>query len=94
MKGSKGYRRGTRGLRVKTRDRGKIKIRRYMQEFKDDDRVSISIDPSYQNIPHPRFQGRSGRIAGKQGRSYFIQIKDGKKEKKLLVNPEHLITLT
>ncbi|MEA3255850.1 MAG: 50S ribosomal protein L21e [Candidatus Altiarchaeota archaeon] len=93
MKGSKGYRRKTRGLRVKTRDRGKIKIRRYMQEFKGEDRVSISIDPSYQNIPHPRFQGRSGRVVGKQGRSYFVQIRDGKKEKKILVNPEHLITL-
>lgn len=93
MKGSKGYRRGTRGLRVKARDRGKIKIGRYMKEFKEDDRVSISIDPSYQNIPHPRFQGRSGRIVGKQGRSYYVQIRDGKKEKKILVNPEHLVAL-
>lgn len=93
MKGSSGYRRGSRGLRIRTRDKGKIRIIRYMKEFKDNDRVSISIDPSYQSIPHPRFQGRGGRIVGKQGRAYYVQIRDGKKEKRILVSPEHLVAL-
>ncbi|MBN2250941.1 MAG: 50S ribosomal protein L21e [Candidatus Altiarchaeota archaeon] len=93
MKGSKGYRRRTRGFKVKARERGKIHIKKYMKEFNETDRVSIAIDPSFQNIPHPRFQGRSGRVVGKQGRSYFVGIRDGRKEKKILVNPEHLIAL-
>jgi large subunit ribosomal protein L21e len=93
MKGSQGVRRGTRGFRVRVRDKGKVRIGRYMKDFNNEDRVSISIDSSYQNIPHPRFQGRSGKIAGKQGRAYFVSIADGGKDKLILVNPEHLIAL-
>jgi len=94
MKGSKGYRRRTRNLRVNPRDRGKISIRRYLQKFKENDIVSINIDPRYQKIPHPRFQGKTGRVVGKQGRAYYISILDGKKEKKILVTPEHLTSLS
>jgi len=93
MKGSQGVRRRTRGFRVRVRDKGKVRIRKYMRDFDKEDRVSISIDSSYQNIPHPRFQGRSGRIAGKQGRAYFVSVKDGGKDKLILVNPEHLVAL-
>ncbi len=93
MKGSKGYRRRSRTLRIRPRDRGKVRISRYMQKFKKGDFVSISIDPRYQAIPHPRFRGRSGKISGKQGRCYYVEIKDGNKGKKILVAPEHLTTL-
>jgi len=92
-KGSTGYRRKTRHLRVKLRDRGKIKIRKYMQEFQEGEIVSISINPRYQNIPHPRFQGKSGRVVKKQGRAYYVQIKDKNKTKQIMSNPEHLIAL-
>ena len=94
MKGSKGYRRRTRNLKVEPRDRGKIKISRYLQKFEEGDLVSISIDPSYQAIPHPRFKGRSGRITGKQGRCYYVNITDGNKKKSLIVAPEHLKPVT
>ena len=92
-KGSTGYRRKTRHLRVKLRDRGKIKIRKYMQEFQEGEIVSISINPRYQNIPHPRFQGKSGRVVKKQGRAYYVQIQDKNKTKQIISNPEHLIAL-
>lgn len=91
MKGSKGYRRKTRNLRAGVRDRGKVKIRKYMQEFDEGDIVSIVIDPSFQAIPHPRFQGKSGRVVGRQGRAYYVQINDKGKGKRILVTPEHLV---
>ncbi len=91
---SKGYRRKSRGLRVSPRGRGKKSIRRYLQEFKGGERVSIKIDARYQSIPHPRFQGKTGKVDGKQGRAYYVELKEGKKEKKVLVNPEHLISLS
>jgi len=93
MKGSKGYRHKTRNLRVETRDRGKVKIRQYLQEFNEGDMVSIAINPSFQAIPHPRFRGKSGRVVGRQGRAYYIEIKDKNKEKRILVTPEHLVGL-
>jgi len=80
-------------LRVRSRDRGKIRIARYLQEFKEGDLVSISIDPRYQAIPHPRFKGRTGKVAGRQGRCYYVEIRDGNKRKRLLVAPEHLTPL-
>lgn len=86
-------RRDTRGLKVDVRERGKIHIKRYMKEFSEKDRVSINIDPTFQNIPYPRYQGRSGEIVGKQGRAYYVRIRDGGKYKTLLVNPEHLVPL-
>lgn len=93
MKGSKGYRRRTRNLRVNVRDRGKIKINRYLQKFKEGDVVSIAIDPSYQAIPHPRFNGKSGKVVGRQGRCYYVEIRDCEKKKNVIVAPEHLNAL-
>ncbi|MEM4347171.1 MAG: 50S ribosomal protein L21e [Candidatus Altiarchaeota archaeon] len=93
MKGSHGMRRRTRNLKVNPRDRGKINIKRYLKKFNEGDTVAIDIDPRYQAIPYPKFQGRSGKVVGKQGRAYYVLIKDGRKEKKILVTPEHLTSL-
>ena len=93
MKGSHGYRRKSRTLRVKPRDRGKIRIRKYLQRFKESEAVSINMDASYRNIPHPRFQGKSGKVVGKQGRAYYVRIRDGGQAKNLLISPEHLIKI-
>lgn len=90
MKGSQGFRRRTRDFKVKARDKGKIKIRKYLQKLQDGEVVSIKINPSYQAIPHSRFQGKTGKVVGRQGRVYYVEIKDGDKKKKLLVAPEHL----
>jgi len=93
MKGSHGYRRKSRTLKVKPRDRGKVKIKRYLQKFDEGETVSIKMDASYRNIPHPRFRGKSGKVVAPQGRAYYIRIRDGEKTKDLLVAPEHLIKI-
>ncbi|MBD3261140.1 MAG: 50S ribosomal protein L21e [Candidatus Altiarchaeales archaeon] len=90
MKGSQGIRRRTRNLRKNKRDKGKIKIRQYLQDFAENETVSISIDTGYQSIPHPRFQGKTGKVVGRQGRSYLVMVKDGGKQKKLVIPPQHL----
>ena len=93
MKGSNGYRRGTRNLRVKLRNRGKTKIRNCLQGISEGEKVAIKINASFHKIPHPRFHGRIGSVVGKQGRAYYVKIKEGAKEKRILVTPEHLVTL-
>jgi large subunit ribosomal protein L21e len=90
MKGSNGIRRRTRRFHVKPRMKGKVSIRATLQKFEDDDKVTIKINSACQNIPHPRFQGRTGKVVGIQGRAYYIEIFDGDKMKKVLVTPEHL----
>lgn len=89
---SKGKRSETRNkLRKNVRDRGKIALKRMTQEFSEDDRVSIKIDPSIMSgQPHPRFYGKTGVIAGKQGKAYVVEVKDGGKTKKIISGSEHL----
>ncbi len=91
MKGSHGYRRKTRNLHVDHRRKGKIQIRKLLADFAEGDIVSVAIDARSQAIPHPRFQGKTGRVVGRQGRSFFVAVGDGSKKKKVLVAPEHLI---
>ena len=89
----------SRGLRSKTRYKLKKDLRvsranlitRKIQTFDESDLVHIIIDPSVQKgQPHPRFHGKTGRIADKRGRAYIVEINDGSKAKKLIIRPEHL----
>jgi len=93
MRGSHGHRRRTREIKVVLRDRGKVKIRRKLQKFAENDLVALSIDPSYQKIPFPRFRGCTGKVVGSQGRAYYIEFKTGGKTKKVLAMPEHIVKL-
>ena len=92
VKRSKGIRSKSRHiLRKKTRERGLSPITRSLREFKEGESVHIVLDPSIQKgMPHIRFHGYTGKIKGKQGEAYLVGIKDGGKQKTLIVRPEHL----
>ncbi len=89
---SKGFRAGSRHvLRKSPRNKGKISITRYLQKFNIGDRVAIDIEPSvHKGMPHPRFQGRVGKVIGKRGRAYIIEVPDMDSKKILIVLPVHL----
>lgn len=92
MQRTGGYRRKTRSkLRKNVRAKGKVAIRNFFQEFSEGDRVNLVAEPGVQRgIFHPRFHGRTGTVTNKQGNSYYVKIKDGNKEKSVLVHPVHL----
>ncbi|RLF38964.1 MAG: 50S ribosomal protein L21e [Thermoplasmata archaeon] len=92
VKRSKGIRSKSRHiLRKKTRERGLSPITRSLREFKEGEYVHIVLDPSIQKgMPHIRFHGYTGKIKGKQGEAYLVGIRDGGKQKTLIVRPEHL----
>ncbi len=92
VKRSKGLRSKSRQiLRKKPRSRGFSSISRSLHQFDIGESVNIVIDPSmHRGMPHIRFQGYTGVVEGKQGTSYVIGIKVGKKRKTLVVRPEHL----
>lgn len=89
---SKGFRSKTRKkLRKNVRERGMMPLSRIMREHSVGDRVAIVIDPSiHKGQPHPRFHGRTGKVIGKRGRAYIIEIHDGNKRKEIFARPEHL----
>jgi large subunit ribosomal protein L21e len=92
VKRSRGLRSKSRHiLRKKPRHRGLNSITSALQHFEEGEYVSIVIDPAvHSGMPHIRFQGHTGKIEGKQGGSYVVGVTVGKKQKSLVVRPEHL----
>ena len=72
------------------RTRGKFQLSRYFQDLAEGDHVSISEEKSLPFSFPKRFQGMTGVVEGKRGRSYVVKIKDQNKEKTLLIAPIHL----
>ncbi len=89
-KASNGFRTGTR-RKLKKKLREKFTVEKYLQEFKEGDRVIINIDPASQkSMPHSRYHARSGTIKERRGRGYVVSVKLGKKGMELTTMPEHL----
>ena len=62
-----------------------------MHTYQEGDKVAIGLDGAQQKgMPHRRFQGRTGEIAGTQGRAYVIRVADGNMMKTVVARPEHL----
>lgn len=87
---SKGLRRRTR-RKLKRESGSKLRVTPYLQEFKRNDKVVISIDPSSQKgMPHPIFKGKTGKVMKKRGDSYLVELKIGNMKKTIISRPEHL----
>lgn len=92
VKRSKGLRSQTRlKFRVRPRERGKSRITKALQSFKEGDKAALVVDPRiHKGFPHQKYQGQTGTVIGHQGRSYVLTISDKGKKKTLIVSPEHL----
>ncbi len=87
---SKGLRRRTR-RKLKRDMKDKLTVTPYLQKFKRNDKVVISIDPSsHKGMPHPMFMGRIGKVVEKRGASYLVELKIGNMRKTIISRPEHL----
>jgi len=78
-----------RGCRMKMQVRKKPTLNLYLAKFDAGDVVHIHYLPS-SPLPHPRFQGLTGKVVGKRGSSYGVAVNDGNKPKMLFLRPEHL----
>ena len=85
---SYGPRRGSR-KKLKARKEDVLKPNRFLQRFKIGQIVHIDIIPQTPG-PHHKFKGRTGRIIGKRGRAYIVEVSDLNAKKKIIVRPEHL----
>ncbi|MEW5937788.1 MAG: 50S ribosomal protein L21e [Candidatus Thermoplasmatota archaeon] len=92
VKSSKGIRKRTRGImRRPPRERGLSTITRDLAEYDIGSKAVIIIDPSiHGGQPHVRFHGKTGTVAGRQGRAYLIEVRMGKRRKSVLVSPAHM----
>ena len=76
----------------KLREKGKLSLSRYFQEFEAGEMVNLKINSNVQKGQFfRRFHGMTGMITGKKkGFSYEVKIKDLGKEKTLYIYPIHL----
>lgn len=89
MGGSKRKSRGR--LKKSIRRKGKISLSKYFQTFNEHDKVRLNAEPSCPNgMYFRRFHNKFGIIKGKRGECYEIIIKDGNKNKMIIVHPVHL----
>jgi large subunit ribosomal protein L21e len=89
VRASKGFRSGTRNKLAQRRSNPPIT--RFLKEFDIGQNVLISLEPSsHRGMPFPRYKGKFGKIIGKRGKSYIVEIIDGNKTKKIISRPEHL----
>ena len=80
-----------RRTREKLRKSTRTTVNQYLRSFKIGDLVAIKIESaSKKSMPFRRFQGLTGKVVGLRGRSYFVEINDSGKPKKVLTKPEHL----
>lgn len=92
MPNSNGPRQGTRDkLSNAPRNRGTSPPQRAIQQYDEGQKVHLKIDPSVSNGRfHPRFDGLTGEVVGKQGGAFKVRINDGGKDKTLIVTAAHL----
>ena len=92
MPSSNGPQKATRNkLSNDPRDRGTSPPQRAIQEFEPGETVHLKIDPSVQDGRyHPRFDGRTGTVTGKQGAAFTVEITDGGTTKTLIVRAAHM----
>ncbi|MGI0151117.1 MAG: 50S ribosomal protein L21e, partial [Thermoplasmata archaeon] len=71
VKSSKGSRSRTRGVLTKeVRERGMRPVTQYLQQFEIGSHVSVRLEASDPHgQPHPRYQGRTCTVIGRQGRA-------------------------
>lgn len=90
VKKSHGFRRGTR-KKLRQKPSKRPAITKFLQKFKKNEKVMISQEPSSQKgMPFPRYMGRVGKITGKRGKSYLVELVVGKKKKTIISRAEHL----
>jgi len=92
MPSSDGPLKKTKGkLKNDPRDQGTSPPQRAVETFEEGQSVHLKIDPS---VPdgrfHPKFNGKTGVVAGEQGAAYKIEVDDSGKTKTLIAKPAHI----
>jgi len=92
VKNSHGYRKRTRQLMSKhVRTRGLRPLTSLLIDYEAGQRVDIVIDPGFhKGMPHRKYQGRTGVVAGTRGRAVVVDVAVGNQTRELMIRPEHL----
>ncbi len=71
--------------------KGKLPVSSFVKKIAVGEHVQLALQPSInKGVYFRRFHGRTGMVVGMQGTCYKVRIRDGGKEKTLLIGPVHL----
>ena len=71
--------------------KGKLPVSSFVKKIAVGEHAQLSLQPSVNEGAYfRRFHGRVGMVVGMQGSCYKVRIKDGGKEKTLIIGPVHL----
>jgi len=65
------------------RQRGKLGLSKVFSELNLEDKVALVRDLSFKASFPKTWQGRTGKVTGKRGKAYIIEVYDGNKLKKI-----------
>jgi large subunit ribosomal protein L21e len=80
--------------RKNIKTRGKIPFSTFFQKFKEGDSVALVKELSLNASFNDRMQGRTGKVVGKRGSAYIVQVKDLGMMKQFTIKPVHLKKIT
>lgn len=72
------------------REKGKFSLTRFFQKFKIGDSVAVVKNLGFKFGYSKRTQGRTGKVLGKRGSAYEIEVKDLNCPKRYIIKPIHL----
>ena len=74
-------------------EKGKFKMTKMFHIYRNNDNVTIIRDVSFPaNLPR-RINGKVGKVVGKRGRHYIVELKDFNEKKHFIVDAVHLKTV-
>lgn len=77
--------------RKRIREKGKISLTRYFHKFNSGDSIAIVRELNVQSPGFPRrMQGRTGKVIGKRGSAYVVEVYDFNAKKQYVIKPIHL----
>jgi len=93
VKAPQGLRHRTRKImRKSVREKGAVPpLSRILIEYRIGDKVYIDVDPAiHGGMPHRRYIGKVGTVVGFRGRALEVELRVGRKTKRLFLLPEHV----
>jgi large subunit ribosomal protein L21e len=82
-----------RRLRKSIREKGKVRLSEYFKELKEGDKVAFKPSLEFPCYYHRRYRGLAGKVIGKRGKCYIVEVFKGGKRKLIITHPIHLIKL-
>jgi large subunit ribosomal protein L21e len=72
------------------REKGKFKMSKMFYEYNKGDHVTLIRDLSFPSNFAERINGKIGKVIGKKGKFYIVELRDLSEIKHIVTNPIHL----